>query len=87
VGALEKASINAHRRVNFIIYLVQALAALFTSCSLVRALADYRRSPADRFTRRSPPASGYAWIYPNDEVGELVSAFNSTRDTDRRTDR
>ena len=82
VGTLEKASNTAHRRVNFIIYLVQALAALFTFLLFlyVRSRIIVPITKLTDFTRRF--AAGERGMcmdfHSNDEVGELVSAFNST---------
>src|SRR3989338_3954069 len=82
VDALEKASNTAHRRVNFIIYLVQALAILFTFLLFlyVRSQIIVPIIRLTDFTRRF--AAGERGMrmdfHSNDEVGELVSAFNST---------
>ena len=82
VGALEKAANTAHRRVNFIIYLVQALAALFTFLLFlyVRSRIIVPITKLTDFTRRF--AVGERGVrmdfHSNDEIGELVSTFNST---------
>ncbi|MFZ2524714.1 MAG: ATP-binding protein [Candidatus Ferrigenium altingense] len=82
VGALEKAANTAHRRVNFIIYLVQALAALFTFLLFlyVRSRIIVPITRLTDFTRHFAAGERgmHMDFHSNDEVGELVSAFNST---------
>ncbi|OGS96358.1 MAG: hypothetical protein A3H31_05410 [Gallionellales bacterium RIFCSPLOWO2_02_FULL_57_47] len=82
VGALEGAANNAHRRLDFIIRLVQAAAIVFTLLLFlyVRAriiapisrLADLTRGFAagERDARMD--------FHARDELGDLASAFNST---------
>jgi signal transduction histidine kinase/CheY-like chemotaxis protein/HPt (histidine-containing phosphotransfer) domain-containing protein len=82
VSALEGAANTAQRRVDFIIYLVQALAILFTLLLFFyvrsRIIAPILR--LTDFTRRF--AAGERGVrmdlHSNDEIGELVATFNST---------
>ncbi|MDO8263370.1 MAG: ATP-binding protein [Gallionella sp.] len=82
VGALEKASNTAHRRLDFIIYFVQALAILLTLWLFfyVRSRIIVPIVNLTDFTRRF--AAGERGVrmdfHSRDEIGELVSTFNST---------
>ncbi|MDP2762192.1 MAG: PAS domain S-box protein, partial [Sideroxyarcus sp.] len=88
VGALEKASDTAHRRVDFIIYLVQALAILFTLMLFlyVRARIIVPILRLTDFTRRF--AAGERGVRMDfrsrDEIGELALAFNDTAEQTTR---